>query len=129
MASHSTNYLSTFIRIAPDCKAKVAEEPPIKEPKSAVRLAYEMLIDKPYHYTSDDVLYETTGKPKGLSREQFFSKGQPCMRASMLAKRYGFGIHSDGEGRIALVPAGTEAYEAFCADAGLRQLTAMRSGR
>ena len=84
MASHSTNYLSTFIRIAPDCKAKVAEEPPIKVPKSAVRLAYEMLIDKPYQYTSDDVLYETTGKPKGLSREQFFSKGQPCMRASML---------------------------------------------
>lgn len=129
MAMHSTNYVNSFIRIAPDSKASTAEPPPEKEPKSAVRLAYEMLIDSPYRYTSDDVLYETTGRTKGLSREQFFSKGQPCMRASMLAKRYGFGIHSDGEGRIALVPAGTEAYEAFCADAGLRQLTAMRSGR
>lgn len=129
MAPHTTNYQHAFIRIAPDSKASVGEPPPLKEPKSAVRLAYEMLIDSPYQYTSDDVLYETTGRPKGISREAFFSKGQPCMRASMLTKRYGFGVHSDGEGRIALVPAGTPAYQAFSEDAGLKQLTAMKSAR
>lgn len=129
MKTHTTNYQNTFIRIAKDSKASVAEAPPDKLPKSQARLAYEMLIDSPYVHTSDDVLYETTGKPKGISREEFFQKGQPCMRASMLTKRYGFGVRSDEQGRIALVPAGTEEYEASCADPGLSQIVAMQSSR
>jgi hypothetical protein len=53
MAIHSTNYYNTFIRIAPDSKAKSAEVPPLKEPRSAARRAYDMLADSPYQYTSD----------------------------------------------------------------------------
>ncbi len=29
--------------------------------------------------------------------QTFFSKGQPCLRASDLGKKYGWGIHSDSE--------------------------------
>lgn len=129
MAIHSTNYYNTFIRIAPDSKAQTAEVPPLKEPRSAARRAYDMLADSPYQHTSDDVLYEVGARPRGISREAFFSKGQACFRASPLTKRYGFGLHYDAAGRMALVPAGTPAYEAFCADSSLRQLTAMKSGR
>ena len=129
MKTHTTTYQNTFIRIAPDSKAQVAEAPPDKEPKSAVRLAFEMIRNKPYQHSSDDVLYETAGKPKGLSREAVFQKGQPCFRASMLTKRYGWGLHSNQEGKIALIPAGTPAYDEFCENAELQQLTAMRNSR
>lgn len=78
MVMHSTNYRQTFIRIAPDSKVAAAEAPPLKEPKSAVRLAYEMLIDSPYRYTSDDVLYETVAKPK-------VSTGKPSSARASLA--------------------------------------------
>lgn len=102
MAIHSTNYYNTFIRIAPDSKAKSAEVPPLKEPRSAARRAYDMLADSPYQYTSDDVLYEVSARPRGISREAFFSKGQACFRASPLTKRYGFGLHYDAAGRMAV---------------------------
>ncbi|WP_342481620.1 DUF6157 family protein [Paenibacillus sp. FSL L8-0340] len=31
-----------------------------------------------------------------------FSKSNPCLRASMLSKRYGWGMHFNDEGKIAL---------------------------
>ncbi len=62
-------------------------------------------------------------------RAKFFAEGQPCFRSSPLTKRYGWGVHCDSEGRIALVAVGSEAYEALAADPGLRTLRAMRSKR
>jgi len=85
MKQHTTNYIDTLIEVAEGCPVQAAEAPPAKQPKSAARLAYEMLIGDPYRYTSDDVLYETMGSPKGLSRKAFFAKPQPCLRASALA--------------------------------------------
>jgi hypothetical protein len=32
------------------------------------------------------------------------------MRASMLPKKYGWGVHSDAEGRLALVAVGSDSY-------------------
>lgn len=126
---HTANYYDTFIAVAEDCSAKEAETPPDKEPKSVACAQYEMLINKPYEYTSDDVIYETNGRPKGLSREQFFSKGQPCFRSSPLTKRYGWGVHSDDDGKIALYGLGSDEYARHIADSSLKQLKAMRSKR
>jgi len=126
---HSTNYTDTLIEVAEDCPVQAAEAPPSEEPKSAARLAYEMLIDSPYRHTSDDVIYATKGEPKGLSREAFFSKGQPCFRASPLAKRYGWGIHSDHAGRIALFAVESEAYRRLASQEGTRRLRALRQSK
>lgn len=115
--------------MAEDCPVERAEIPPLKEPKSAARIQYEMVIDKPYVYTSDDVLYASNGKRKGMSREQFFSTGQPCFRASPLPKRYGWGVHCNHEGRIALYAVQSDEYKRFAEDAGLVQRKAMRSKR
>jgi len=129
MKRHTTNYADAFIEVAEDCPVRAAEAPPPKEPKSAARLAYEMLIGSPYRYTSDDVLYAANGEPKGVSREAFFSKGQPCFRASALAKRYGWGVHSDREGRIALYAVESEDYRRLASQQGVRHLRAMRQGK
>lgn len=129
MKTHSTNYYNTLIAVAGDCKAASGEAPPAKEPKSQARAQYELLSGQPYGLTSDDVLYETQGRPKGQSREEFFSKGQPCLRAAALGKRYGWGSHHNAEGKVALYGVGTPEYEKFANDTSLKQLKAMRGGK
>ncbi len=63
------------------------------------------------------------------ARVQFFSKGQPCFRASPLTKTYGYGIHSDGEGKIALYGMETEDYQSFINDHSIKKLKAMKSSK
>ena len=62
-------------------------------------------------------------------RDDFFRKGQPCLRSSALAKRYGWGFHFDDEGRVAMVATESSEYAEFLKDPNLRQLPAMRSRR
>lgn len=129
MKLHTTNYADAFIEVSEDCPAETAGIPPTKAPKTAACLEYEMLAGNPYRYTSDDVIYETKGKPKGIGREEFFSKGQPCFRASALTKRYGWGIHSDADGKIAIYAVESPDYSRLAADASVKHLRAMRNGR
>ncbi|MBA2679493.1 MAG: hypothetical protein H0U76_13985 [Ktedonobacteraceae bacterium] len=126
---HTTNYFDTFIAIADDCPAKTGEAPPTKELQSAVQIQYALLAGHPYEHTSDEVLYRSNGERRGQSREEFFSKGQPCFRSSPLTKRYGWGVHSNAEGRIAIYAVGSDEYCQLAADTSLKQLKGMRSTR
>lgn len=127
--THSTNYYDTFIEVSPDCPVKQSAVPPTREPKSVAQIEYEMLVHHPYKYTSDDVLYAANGKNKQVGRDEFFSKGQPCMRSSPLTKRYGYGVHSNSEGKIAIVPMESAEYKKLVKDKSLRHLQGMRSKR
>ena len=135
--SHTTNYFDAFIEVAEDCPVTKGEIPPITNTtKSIARLQYEMLSKNPYAFTSDDILFRVYADRNDLTeselpaaREQFFSKGQPCLRASPLTKRYGWGIHSDNNGKVAMVGVETQAYEAFIKNAALKKVKAMRSKR
>ena len=137
MKEHSTNYVNTFIEIAEDCPTKRGEVPPLRgEKKSVANLQFEMLYDNPYRYTSDEVLFTVFAIRKGFrtmemeeERKKYFSKGQPCFRASPLTKRYGWGVHSDAEGRIAMYGAETDEYQQFVHDASILKTKAMRSKR
>ncbi len=133
----STNYTNTFFQVADDCPVQVEERPPEsgKSPTVAA-LQYALIANRPYELTSDDLLFEVFAMrnaiPEGdrpAARAEFFSKSQACLRASPLSKRYGWGIHHNAEGRIALVPLGSEEYLALAADPELKQLKAMRSKR
>ena len=126
---YSTDYKDTFIEVSEDCPASTAETPPDKEPRTAARIEYDMLIDSPYKYTSDDVLFESNGVRRGMSRGDFFSKGQPCFRSSALAKRYGWGIHSNADGRVAIYPVGSDEYDRLARDGSLKHLKATRSSK
>lgn len=137
MKVHSTNYTNTLIEIAPDCPTDSAEIPPLKgDKKSVANLQFDMLRDHPYVYTSDDVLFTVFALRKGFGqtewneqRQQYFSKGQPCFRASPLTKRYGWGVHADSEGKIALYPSESEAYQNLQNDSAVKKVKAMRSSR
>ncbi len=129
MKQHSTNYYNTFIQVAQDCPAIEGTVPPGGEPTSAIRLMYEMLADNPYQHTSDDVLYAANGARRGITREDFFVKGQPCLQAAALGKRYGWGLHLDAQGKAALYGVETPEYQRLKDDNTLTQLHAMRSAK
>jgi hypothetical protein len=103
-------------------------------------LQYAMIANAPYKYTSDDVIFATsaagrqldakvTKRARILAREAFFSRGQACMRASSLGKRFGWGVHADDEGRIAIYAVDSKRYQALSRDPQLAQVRAMRSKR
>ncbi|MNG12849.1 hypothetical protein D3C84_964860 [compost metagenome] len=64
-------------------------------------------------------------------RQTFFGKPQACMRASMLPKRYGWGIHFNAEGKLAIVPLESEAYRYYAegGEGDIRVVAAMRNRR
>lgn len=129
MKLHTTNYINTFIEAAEDCPVATGVIPPEKIPKTIAWIEYDMLSGSPYRYTSDDVVYATKGEPKGISREIFFSKGQPCFRTSALTRRYGWGVHCDDEGKIALYATDSDEYRRFAADTTVKHVSAMRQSR
>ena len=134
---HSTNYFKTFIEIAEDCPAEAGEVPPMRGTKKSVaNLQFEMVYDHPYEYTSDEVLFGVYAQRKGYTKNEmeeqrklFFSKGQPCFRASPLTKRYGWGVHSDDQGKVAIYPVDSEEYQKFVQDEEVNKVKAMRSSR
>jgi predicted DNA-binding transcriptional regulator YafY len=64
-----------------------------------------------------------------LAEPLVFCKGQACLRASALTKRYGWGTHHDGEGKVALYAVESEAYKQYSEDAALKHTKGMRSKR
>jgi len=127
----------TFVLVADDCPAAASEPPPLREgPKTLARLQYELLSERPYALTLDDLdaavhfaKNEVPEDGREAERSALLAKGRPCMRASPLTKRYGFGAHHDSEGRIALVPVESERYRALGEEAGLSVVRAMRNKR
>jgi hypothetical protein len=141
MATHTTNYLATFIEVAPDSTATSAAAPPERATPSVAERTFRMIAEAPYRHTSDDVLFtvwadrnEVAPEDRPAAREAFFAKGQPCLRSSDLGKRYGWGVHSDAEGRVALVPLGSDDYDRLAGGVApdgseVTVLRAMRSKR
>src|SRR6266508_5979651 len=105
------NYHDTLIEVADDCPATEGQVPRARGAKRTKAVVeYELLAKHPYTYTEEDVAFEMYAVlhdiPKAIwpeEREKFLSKGHPHLRVSALAKRYGWGIHNDAEGKIALV--------------------------
>lgn len=138
---HTTNYVDTFIAVADDCAAMAGTVPPSRTEPSVAELTHAMIAANPYRFTSDDVIFTVWADRRGLApeerpaaRAQFFAKGQPCLRSSDLGKRYGWGVHSDSEGRVAIYPVESAEYArlgAGVAPSGSPATVtrAMRSGR
>ena len=137
MKIHTTNYKNTFIEIAADSPANCGEMPPVKgDAKTVASMQFEMIYEHPYEFTSDDVIFRVYAERNDIpesewkeAREQFFSKGQPCLRASPLTKRYGWGVHADEHEKIAIYGRETEEYRKLVGDPGVKVVKAMRSSR
>jgi hypothetical protein len=119
------SYTNTFILVADDCPAQGGVAPPAADEKPTVAaLEYELLTKSPYRHTRDELLFIVHVTRLGLTpadlkargkkiHAELFAKSHPCMRASPLPKRYGWGVHHNAQGRIALVARGSQQYDAL----------------
>ena len=136
------NYHDTFIRVAPDCPVSEAVVPTgRREEKSIPQVEYELLAGNPYTFTQEELLFAVHVQRQGIGKgelkarraalwEEFFGKPRACLRASVLPKRYGWGLHFDAAGRIALVAVESKEYRALAEGRGVATvLTAMRNKR
>lgn len=129
---HTTNYRNTFIAIAPDSAATTGIVPP--KPDSIAGRQYALLSAAPYAMTSDDLLFaihaEKTGAPDTPeARAAFFAKPKACLRASPLPKQFGWGVHQDEEGKVAIHAVGSLDYLRLSDDERIAVKPAMRSKR
>jgi hypothetical protein len=129
--------------VAPDCPVTTAAVPAAKgaAPTVAV-IQYELLTARPYALTLEDLIFATHARRADLPkveakaraaaiRAELFAKPHPCMRASPLPKKYGWGVHHDGAGRMALYGVESEQYRRFASGTveGVKLVVAMRSKR
>ena len=131
------NYYDTLIEVADDCLATEAQVPQTrggKETKAVVE--YELLVKDSYTYTEEDIAFEVYAMlhdiPKASwpkEREKFLSKGHPHLRVSALAKRYGWGMHNDAAGKVALVAVESPEYKRLTKDPRTTKVKAFRSTR
>ena len=135
------NYYDAFIKLAPDSTATHSAIPPARgETKTIPAIEYELLAAKPYFYTQEELQFavhvereEITPAQLKSKRQQlwaeFFGKPRACLRCSSLPKKYGWGLHFDKEGRIALVAVESAAYKKFNGSKSLKVVPAMNSKR
>ena len=131
---HTTNYRQTLILPSPDCKATEAVVP--GKPGSIAALQHQRLADAPYGLTSDELLFDIHAERQSIAatdreaaRQAFFSKGQACLRASPLVKSFGWALHHDEEGRVALVDPASARFAELSERAEVTKLSGMRSKR
>lgn len=134
------SYINTFILVSQDCPVDTAEVPlPRGVSKPMHLIQYELLQEQPYQYDHEQLIFEVHLRHKDLQSlaadekkalwEDMFSKGHPCMRASALVKRYGFGAHYNEAGKIAIYPVESAKYKMLAADENTKHHFGMKSKR
>jgi|SRR5690606_9067835 len=134
MKIHTTNYFNTLITVAEDCKAELGLFPPEKDKMTIANFQFDLLRKQSFAYTSDDVLFKIFSIRNDISdsetaaeKRKFFSKGQPCLRTSPLAKTYGWGIYFNEEGKIKLIDSSSDEYQKLLKDEDIKKVPAMRN--
>lgn len=96
----------TFIQVAADCPVGAATVPTsTRVPTPAHLIEYELLAQHPYRFTQAELVFEVHVRRLGLNkaaiaergdeiRAELFARPRAGMRASVLPKKYGWGVHS-----------------------------------
>ncbi len=119
------SYTNTFIVVADDCPQTKGLVPTASGDTPTVSMIeYELLTSRPYQLTQDDLIFAVHVTRAGLTAAELkkdsraihaklFAKSHPCMRASALTKRYGWGVHYDETGRMVIYGCQTQQYAAM----------------
>jgi hypothetical protein len=131
------SYKNTLITISEDSKVSSAKVPVIKNEKPTIAyIEHDLINNNPYKFTQEDVQFKTyliknqmEAEHAAELREQFFSKSKACFRASPLVKNYGWGIHYNNQGKIAIYDVNSEMYNQLLKQDDITKLKGMRSKR
>lgn len=137
MARAEEGYFDTLIAVADDCTQEALVPEGRGKKPTVAQLHYELISETPHKLTQADVLFTTWRLQQQLpasvdnpaKREEFFAKPRACLRSSPLGKKYGWGIHFDSKGRVALVKPDSAAYAKLQKDADVTVHKALRSKR
>ncbi|QNK48905.1 hypothetical protein H7F28_00670 [Brevibacterium sp. PAMC23299] len=131
------SYKNTLITISEDSKVSSAKVPVIRNEKPTIAyIEHDLINNNPYKFTQEDVQFKTyliknqmEAENAAELREQFFSKSKACFRASPLVKNYGWGIHYNNQGKIAIYDVNSEMYNQLLKQDDITKLKSMRSKR
>lgn len=131
------SYKNTLITISEDSKVSSAKVPVIRNEKPTIAyIEHDLINNNPYKFTQEDVQFKTyliknqmEAENTAELREQFFSKSKACFRASPLVKNYGWGIHYNNQGKIAIYDVNSEMYNQLLKQDDITKLKGMRSKR
>ncbi|EAZ85665.1 hypothetical protein BB14905_13395 [Bacillus sp. B14905] len=129
------SYKNTFIKISGDSEVTSAVTPfPRNNKPTIASIEFDLIRHNPYKYTEEDVQFQTYLIKNQIDsdsldeiRRNFCQKSKACFRASPLVKKYGWGIHYDDEGKLALYDVNSEEYEQFLHSGQITLLNGMRS--
>lgn len=131
----TTNYFNTLITIADDSPTGHSAVPDLSR-ESVAAQQFRWISERPYELTSDDVIFARVAEKAAIAeadrqaaQADYFRTGRACLRTSPLAKTYGWGIHHDAEGKMALLAVESEEYAKLLADDDVVKVKAMRSKR
>lgn len=131
----STNYYNTLITLADDSPVKHSVVPDLSK-SSVASEQYQWITERPYELTSDEVIFARVANKQDIpvaerpsEQEAYFLTGRACLRTSPLAKKFGWGIHHDADGKISLIAAESDQYAELMADDSVTKVKAMRSSR
>ena len=137
----NVDYTSTFIAVAPDTAAVAGVPPaPRGDAPTIASATYDLIASAPYELRSSDVIFRVWASRHGVDPSSaaewaaFYSRSHACLRSSELGKRYGWGIHADPDGRLAVYAVGSSDYDALAAGVApdgspVAVTAAMRSSR
>ena len=119
-----------IVLVAEDCPAQEGETPgPGRSGRTVAQVQYELLAAEPFRWTEDDVLFESWWRrqdaaasasraEKEQARAEFLARPRPCLRASPLPTRYGWGLVFDERDRVALCAVESPEYRSLAAGEG-----------
>lgn len=130
-------YRNTFIIISEDSTVTSAIVPvPKKDKPTIASIEYDLILNNSYLYTQEDVQFQTYLTKNNIEsneleelRNEFFSKPKACFRASPLVEKYGWVIHYDETGKIAIYDVNSGSYHQFLEVDNITILKGMRSKR
>ena len=131
--SAAAGYHDTLITVAPDSTSGGGTVPA----RGVAAFQYALLAGHPHEFTQAEVLFRTAhrdvpGDPQKLRAahwDAFFAQPRACLRASPLPKSYGWGLHFDARGRVALIDMTAPEYRQLMETPSVKVVPALRSAR
>ena len=133
----------TIVLLAPDSPTKTSVVPVATGDKRPIHLIqYELLTARPYQLTLEELIFAVHVERAGLAGAEvkrrkdeiwgkLFSKSHACMRASALPKKFGWGVHYDSRGKLALFAVESSEYRKLAGGKvrGVKLVAALRTKR
>ena len=114
-----------LIVIAQDSPAMRSEEPPDNgATKTISRVQYEVLAENPYKFSEREFYHEVHVVRRGRSDLRIENYN---IKRLALVKRYGWGIHRNSDGKLALVVCESNRYRELLADSLVKKTKAYRN--